>query len=218
MDGEGDTMMTHDSEIQYIVEPIITMIIFYWIIIMSWLAFLGYWAIAAIGIKKDVTKGIWWGNQVYIIRIRLIAAVIVILLVIARFSSINHFFAYRPGAMGNVVAEIGAMLCALGIALAIWARFHLGKNWSSHPALKENHELITSGPYRFVRHPIYTGILFAELGTMLAIGYVWLIPLIFGVIVFVRRVSIEERMMMNQFPNTYPAYKRHTKALIPFVW
>ena len=192
------------------------MTISHWVILISWLAFIGYWAISAIGIKKDVTKSIWWSGRSY--AVRLIIAVVVVLLVILRFPSINHVFANRINTTGSTVAEIGAVLCALGIAFAIWARFHLGKNWSSHPALKEGHELVTSGPYRFVRHPIYTGILLAELGTGLSVGYIWLIPLIFGAVIFVRRVSIEEQTMMKQFPDTYPEYKKHTKALIPFVW
>ena len=187
-----------------------------WTISISWLAFIIYWAISAIGTKKDIAKSRWWSGRAY--AVRLVIAIIIFSLVILRFPSINRIFANRANTVRSVVVEIGAVLCILGIAFAIWARFHLGKNWSSHPALKENHEMVTSGPYRFIRHPIYTGILLAELGTGLAVGYIWLIPLVLGAIIFVRRVSIEEKIMMKQFPDKYSEYKKHTKALIPFVW
>ena len=187
-----------------------------WTISISWLAFIIYWAISAIGTKKDIAKSRWWSGRAY--AVRLVIAIIIFSLVILRFPSINRIFANRANTVGSVVVKIGAVLCILGIAFAIWARFHLGKNWSSHPALKENHEMVTSGPYRFIRHPIYTGILLAELGTGLAVGYIWLIPLVLGAIIFVRRVSIEEKIMMKQFPDKYSEYKKHTKALIPFVW
>ena len=186
-----------------------------WTISISWLAFIIYWAISAIGTKKDIAKSRWWSGRAY--AVRLVIAIIIFSLVILRFPSINRIFANRANTVRSVVVEIGAVLCILGIAFAIWARFHLGKNWSSHPALKENHEMVTSGPYRFIRHPIYTGILLAELGTGLAVGYIWLIPLVLGAIIFVRRVSIEEKIMMKQFPDKYSEYKKHTKALIPFV-
>ncbi|MFA6494902.1 MAG: isoprenylcysteine carboxylmethyltransferase family protein [Candidatus Paceibacterota bacterium] len=192
------------------------MTIFYWIILISWLVFIGYWAVAAIGAKKDVTKSIWWSGWIYAVRLAI--ALVVILIAIFHFSSISRVFVARFNTMGSTATEIGAVLCALGIVFAIWARFHLGKNWSSHPTLKENHELVTSGPYRFVRHPIYTGMLLAMVGTGLTVGYIWLIPLVIGVMVFVRRISVEEQMMTEQFPDTYPEYKKRTKALIPFVW
>ena len=193
------------------------MTIFHWIILISWLVFIGYWAISAIGVRKDITKNAWWwSGRAY--TVRLIIAMIIIIAVILCFPGVNRVFTNRINATGSIMPEIGSILCALGITFAIWARWHLGKNWSSHPALKEGHELVTSGPYRFVRHPIYTGILLAEFGTVLAAGYIWLIPLIFGGVVFIRRVSIEEQIMMKQFPDAYPEYKKRTKALIPFIW
>jgi protein-S-isoprenylcysteine O-methyltransferase len=116
-----------------------------------------------------------------------------------------------------VLPAIGSMLCVAGIALAIWARLHLGRNWSPAPALKEGHELVTSGPYRLVRHPIYTGILTALLGSSL-VSIAALIALVVVGAMFIWRVGAEEKLMMQQFPNEYPQYKRNTRALIPYVW
>ncbi|HEX8994105.1 MAG TPA: isoprenylcysteine carboxylmethyltransferase family protein, partial [Candidatus Paceibacterota bacterium] len=115
------------------------------------------------------------------------------------------------------LAVFGVLLCVFGIGYAIWARWHLGKNWSPAPALKEKHELVTSGPYRYVRHPIYTGTLIAALGSGIADPY-WFFMFALMLVMFVRRVFVEERLMMQEFPEQYPQYKKHTWALIPWVW
>jgi protein-S-isoprenylcysteine O-methyltransferase Ste14 len=82
---------------------------------------------------------------------------------------------------------------------------------------KDDPELVTSGPYRFVRHPIYSGILVAGLGTSVALSWTWLI--IFGLAgaYFVYAAVIEERYLTAEFPDAYPAYKRSTKMLVPFL-
>lgn len=188
------------------------MTIFYWLVLISWFIFISYWLISSWGVKRDLASNVWWSGRAYAVRLTL--AAIIILVAVFGFSSVGSDL--KAGGTG--AAEIGSVLTIVGIGLAIWARFHLGKNWSSRPALKENHELVTTGPYRFLRHPIYTGVLLAEFGTALVVGYVWFAALIFGIIVFVRRIFVEEKIMIQQFPNQYPAYKKRTKALIPFVW
>lgn len=109
-------------------------------------------------------------------------------------------------------------MCGLGLALAIWARKHLGTNWSREPSVQAGHELVTSGPYRVVRHPIYTGILAAIFGLVLVGGTLWLIMFGGMLLMFVWRVKREEEFMMQLFPQQYPEYKKRTNALIPFVW
>ncbi len=116
------------------------------------------------------------------------------------------------------VQALGAVLCVAGIAFAIWARWHLGRNWSATPSIKEGHELVASGPYRFVRHPIYTGIILALLGSALTNSVIWVAFFIIFTINFIARIPIEERYMLQLFPGEYPEYKKRTKALIPFVW
>ncbi len=119
----------------------------------------------------------------------------------------------------DAVQIAGVGCCAAGVALAIWARRILGTNWSANPAIKEGHELITSGPYRFVRHPIYTGILLALLGSLVLaggrLGYLAFYALI--VIGLHFKSKIEEGFMMKTFPQAYPEYRRRTKAIIPFM-
>jgi protein-S-isoprenylcysteine O-methyltransferase Ste14 len=113
---------------------------------------------------------------------------------------------------------LGLILCASGIAFAIWARNILGANWSAQPTLKENHELVMAGPYRHIRHPIYTGLLLAIFGTVIASGRIFdFIVLAYLLIDTHFKAQIEESLMLRQFPDTYPAYQKQTKAIIPFV-
>lgn len=187
-----------------------------WFIVACWLAFLLYWGISAVGVKKNIKqKGEWAKGAA----LRLAFAAALVLLFIYRPELIGGIFR-RPenNLFGGIIGVIGAVFCAAGVALAIWARRHLGKNWSAYPTLKENHELITSGPYRFVRHPIYTGLLLALLGSALALGSFWVIFFIAVCLVFVNRIFVEERLMLREFPDSYPEYRRRTKALIPFIW
>jgi protein-S-isoprenylcysteine O-methyltransferase Ste14 len=113
---------------------------------------------------------------------------------------------------------LGDLVCVLGLFVTLWARRTLAGNWSSDVTFKQGHELIKSGPYRFVRHPIYTGILVMCLGTALDIGRLrgWLaLPLMTAA--FWVKLKQEERLMLRHFPNEYPAYQKQAKALVPFV-
>jgi isoprenylcysteine carboxyl methyltransferase (ICMT) family protein YpbQ len=187
------------------------MLIFQQLILLFWIAFIVYWGVSAVGVKRNIKGGGWARSS----GIRILIVVAIILLMEALFSgSDGQFFAYQ---LGYGVELAGTILCVAGIAFAIWARIHLGKNWSGTPSIKEGHELITSGPYRFVRHPIYTGMLVALIGSALVNGIDLIILLIFCV-VFMLRIPVEERYMMQLFPDQYPEYKKRTKALIPFIW
>jgi protein-S-isoprenylcysteine O-methyltransferase Ste14 len=116
-----------------------------------------------------------------------------------------------------IVGAIGAALFACGIALAIWARVYLGSNWGMPMTERAEPELVTSGPYRFVRHPIYSGLLLAFVGTALANNVLGLgIAVILGGY-FLYAATIEERNLTKTFPTAYPAYREHTKKLIPFL-
>ena len=113
----------------------------------------------------------------------------------------------------------GVLLTFSGVAFAIWARFLIGRNWSASVSVKHDHQLIRSGPYAVVRHPIYSGFLLAYLGTALATGeYRGLLGLAVAVYGWRMKSLIEERFMNQQFGTAYLEYKGHVKALIPFVW
>jgi protein-S-isoprenylcysteine O-methyltransferase Ste14 len=115
-------------------------------------------------------------------------------------------------------AGLGLALFALGLAFAIWARIHLGRNWGTPMTQKDEPELVTSGPYHLVRHPIYSGILVAGVGTAGALSWLWLIAVALAGVYFAYSATVEERYMIEQFPDTYPGYKRSTKRLLPFLF
>jgi protein-S-isoprenylcysteine O-methyltransferase Ste14 len=113
---------------------------------------------------------------------------------------------------------VGDMVCVLGLFVTLWARRTLAGNWSSDVTFKRGHELIRRGPYRFVRHPIYTGILTMCLGTAIEIGRLrgWLALPVMAFSFWIK-LKQEERLLLRHFPDTYPAYQQQVKALVPFV-
>ena len=113
---------------------------------------------------------------------------------------------------------VGASICVLGLFVTIWARRTLAGNWSSDVTFKQGHELVKTGPYQFVRHPIYTGLLVMCLGTALDVGKLrhWLaLPLM--ALAFWIKLKQEERLMLQHFPDQYSAYQKQVKALVPFL-
>ena len=117
------------------------------------------------------------------------------------------------------LGAIGLGLTVVGCLFAIWARLALGGNWSGRATVKANHELITRGPYALTRHPIYTGLMTAVVGTMLARGE-WrcVLGAVLILVTFLVKMGQEERLMMQTFPQAYPEYRRNVKALIPGVF
>jgi len=112
----------------------------------------------------------------------------------------------------------GLLLTAMGLTLSVWARVHLGRNWSGIVTIKQDHELITSGPYALVRHPIYTGLLLGFLGSALALGEwrgVVAVVLVAGSFWF--KLRREERWMRQQFGDAYSTYAARVAALVPFI-
>ncbi len=116
------------------------------------------------------------------------------------------------------LAYTGAALTFAGIAFAVWARFVIGRNWSGTVTIKQDHELIRGGPYALVRHPIYTGILLAIVGTALAVDELrGLIAIVLVTLGFWLKLRTEETFMLQQFGDRYRRYQQEVKALIPFV-
>ncbi len=170
---------------------------------IAWVLFWVYWLVSAFGAKH--------GSRATLTRFPGLI-VLVLVFVLLRIFKAGSLTVHNP-----VLQVIGVILFVSGLALAVWARIHLGRNWGMPMTQKDEPELVTSGPYHVVRHPIYSGILLAMLGTAAATHVYWLI--IFAVIgvYFIYSATVEEKMMMNSFPSTYPGYKAKTKMLIPFV-
>ncbi|HEX5261389.1 MAG TPA: isoprenylcysteine carboxylmethyltransferase family protein [Gaiellales bacterium] len=129
--------------------------------------------------------------------------------------SSQHVGDVRFGTAGDVP---GVALCAGGVAIAVWARVCLGRNWGMPMTVRGRPALVRRGPYRGVRHPICSGILLAAVGTALVAGAMFLVVAVGAGAYFVMSLRIEEADMTSLFPNDYPRYAAHTKRLIPFVY
>jgi len=114
---------------------------------------------------------------------------------------------------------LGALLTAAGLLFSVWARVHIGRNWSGIVTIKEDHELVTSGPYAIVRHPIYTGLLLGFIGSALARGE-WRGVLAVAIVLVAlwRKLRVEERFMQQQFGDAYRQYASRVPALVPRIW
>jgi protein-S-isoprenylcysteine O-methyltransferase Ste14 len=173
---------------------------------VGWAAFWLYWLVAAFSMKRGRVP---WSRE---LRIRAVIVVVVILLV--------HLGVFRTYGLNTDPwrAGVGLVLFAFGLGFAIWARVHIGRNWGTPMTQKEEPELVTSGPYRLVRHPIYSGVLVAGVGTAVALSWLWLIAVAMAGTYFLYSATVEERYLTEQLPDTYPTYKHATKMLVPFVF
>ena len=115
--------------------------------------------------------------------------------------------------------RVGTAVTVGGLAFTIWARRHLGRNWSAIVTLKQGHELVTSGPYALVRHPIYTGLLLGLLGSAIARGrWSGLLAAALFFLAALRKYRLEERWMREHFGAAYDAYQARVKAIVPFLF
>jgi protein-S-isoprenylcysteine O-methyltransferase Ste14 len=160
-------------------------------IIVTWAMFWTYWLGSALAAKRSVRGS---GRRDLVLR----------------------------GMTGLAIALLLAVsstivLLLAGLAFAVWARVHLGDNWGMPMTQRAEPELVTSGPYTYVRHPIYSGLLLAGLGTSLAVNLIGLPLLMLLLGYFLISARIEERHLGAVFPDSYPAYVARSKSLVPFV-
>jgi len=174
-----------------------------------WLLFGLYWIVSAFKLKKTKRRESWSQRFRYVLPL-LVA-----------------FYLLRPeahyGLLGarfvpasDAAAWVGVALTGAGVAIAIWARWHLGANWSGVVTLKEGHELIRSGPYRTIRHPIYTGILVALLGTAVAAGEVrGLLAVAIAWLSFYTKARREESFLTQEFGDCFAEHTKRTGMFLP---
>lgn len=175
-----------------------------------WLSFYAIWMLAALRTKRAVEKVDWAERLSYTIPVAL---------------GYYCMFSSRIGIAwmqtrilprSQELAITAILVTVAGMAFAVWARVYLGSNWSSVPTIKEKHQLIRSGPYRLVRHPIYTGILLAIMGTFLANGKVrGALSIVLLWIGWQAKIRMEEQFMVRTFGAEYEDYRRTTGALFP---
>jgi protein-S-isoprenylcysteine O-methyltransferase Ste14 len=181
------------------------------IIPACWILFLVYWAISARSVKATSERQPLSAALAY--RTPLLLGVILITVRWLPRPLMTQLTPVSPWTL-----DLGHVLCVLGLFFTFWARRTLGGNWSSEVTFKQGHELIQAGPYRFVRHPIYTGLLVMLLGTVFCLGTVssWVGFFSIGLAFWIK-LNQEERLLLRHFPDSYPAYKARVKALVPFV-
>ncbi len=181
--------------------------------VIAWAVFVTVWVIGAFSTKRTVRRQSF-GQQLRLFPIPLLVCC-VLFVVIQYFGIADRRFVPRL----EVYSWIGLVMTITGFAFAIWARVKLGRNWSGTVTVKQDHELIRTGPYALVRHPIYSGITFAVIGTVIFIGevrgLVWIAAVVAGLIL---KLRTEEKFMTEQFGSVYTDYRQKTKALVPFVW
>lgn len=175
------------------------------VFLVGWVAFWIYWLAAAAGSKTGRTP---WARFAGF----RVALILVVLLLLRVKTFRGHEVTTDPWLQGT-----GLAVFFLGLALAIWARVYLGGNWGMPMSQKAGSELVTSGPYRVIRHPIYSGIILAMVGTTIGISLYWLVAVAAIGAYFLYSAFVEERTMTGLFPDSYPQYKSSTKMLIPFV-
>lgn len=142
---------------------------------------------------------------------------LIVIVIFVKLSATNAYSFHNTHLTNPYVVGGGFVAFILGLLFAIWARRNLGENWGMPMTVKQSPELVTSGPYRFVRHPIYSGILLAMLGTAFATTLIGLFILAIVGTYFIYSALVEEKIMLAAFPKTYPAYKQKTKMIIPFI-
>ena len=196
--------------------------------LICWAIFLLYWFINWSNVKPTLEKKGFNTD-----RIGFILVGIVVLLLLNHF--VFHDALHLPSCQWNwpgchyrlsapsgsqmfLVQMISIFLVILGLLIAIIARRTLAGNWSATLDLKKGHELVTTGIYHYIRHPIYAGVLLMLLATLLAFQSApQLVIFLVIAITFLVRIKKEEELMTKTFPKEYPEYRKRTKALIPFI-
>lgn len=181
---------------------------------ITWIIVMGYWLISAFSAKKVKTQESFLKQFLYY----WFPLIIAVLLLgpgewfghsLLRENFVPH---------SNLVGGIGLSISIIGAIIACWSRYKLGRNWSLSVQRKENHELIQSGIYKIVRHPIYTGLLLLFIGNTLIVGdYRGILAVLIVSISFWIKLNKEEKLLIETFGNQYKEYKNKTKALIPFI-
>ncbi len=177
---------------------------------IAWTVMILVWIVGMFSAKRTARRV---GGSWLLYRFVALAVVYFVLRYAGLSNTVFTYYIQAP-----VVQWIGLVCVYVGVALAIWARFYLGRNWGMPMSEKEGAELVTTGPYAFIRNPIYSGVLLAITGSALCLGLLWAIILVLYAAYLIPSVFTEEKIMARLFPETYPAYKARTKRLIPWVW
>ncbi len=185
--------------------------IYNWLFPAMWISWAGYWWVASRGAKPDERREPLASRMLHVVPL-----LVVFWLLAAKRAPVPllgvRVFPWAPWQIWSA-----ALVTFAGMAFSVWARVHLGGNWSGIVTVKRDHELICDGPYAIVRHPIYTGLLLAIVGSAMARGE-WrgVVAIAIAVWTLWRKLGVEERWMAERFGQRYEAYRRRVPALVPF--
>jgi protein-S-isoprenylcysteine O-methyltransferase Ste14 len=183
------------------------------LIVLLWAIFLLYWAIAALFVKSGFRQTL--SGRSLLFRFVLILAILLTVELVRRSPELREL--HLDVLRSVPLAIAGAVITAAGAILSFTARAAIGRNWGTPGTQRTDTELVTSGPYRLVRHPIYSGVLLMLIGTALAMIPLWWLVAAAAGVYFLYSARAEERFMTERFPDQYPAYRSRTKMLLPFV-
>jgi len=185
---------------------------YHYIFLIIWVAYFVYWKTISGNVKSAARTEPFLSRT-----IRAIAIILAILLLAIPQLPIP-LISLRFLPVGELFFWIGLLITISGLGFSVWARSKLGRNWSQEVTIKDDHQLITDGPYALVRHPIYTGLIFGFIGSSIALGEIrGLISdlLVFAVLLY--KLKLEDKWLMEQFGDPYKRYCKKVAALIPFV-
>lgn len=175
-----------------------------------WMSLGAVWLVLWFGMKKAKRLEGWGGRAQH--------GILVTLGFWLLFGKLNHWGWLNAALLPSVPAvwDVGLMLTALGVGISIWARLSLGANWSGMVTLKDGHELVRKGLYRWIRHPIYTGILLGMIGTAMIKGHLrgWIgLAIVFAGFYF--KARREERFLREEFGDSFEAHAQQTGMFLP---
>jgi protein-S-isoprenylcysteine O-methyltransferase Ste14 len=188
------------------------LLVYRWLFAVMWVVFLGYWSAKSTDVKDPERVEARSSRLIRLVSLLCAIALLAFPSIPLPFIN-NRFLPNNP-----IYFWIGAVITASGLMFAVWARRHLGKNWSQAVTVMQDHELIASGPYAIVRHPIYTGLLLGLLGSAVARGE-WrgLLAVALVFVILWRKLKLEEKWMRAHFGERYESYARQVAALVPYI-
>lgn len=177
---------------------------------LPWLVFVVYWIIGAANTRRTAQKESFASR--YGVMLLVVTSYVLMFDNAADIGVLGTRFLPRT----LPIAIAGIVVTWLGVGLACWARIHLGRNWSGRVTIKEGHELIRTGPYSHLRHPIYTGLITGGVGAVLFVGH-WrtVLGLVILVVGFSMKAKKEESMLSQQFGEAFQEHRKHTGFLLP---
>jgi protein-S-isoprenylcysteine O-methyltransferase Ste14 len=175
-----------------------------------WIVLAVYWAVSALSQKSTKQE------EHFLERLRHLVPVMIAFLLLSQSDASYGWLGLRFVAESRTLNLLGLALAGAGVAFAIWARWHLGRNWSAVVSIRNQHDLICTGPYRAVRHPIYTGLLLAILGTVLIVGEFRAL-LAFAIVLasFYLKARKEEAWLAREFGETFEGHAKRTGMFLP---